>query len=762
MSDRRAILLAVALSGACVANAAPPVIERVEFGYDTTIVPDCWGPVTLWLSTDVPFSGSAEISYVQDSSQAARIVAPVAATPGQASPSHLVWRPPAVFNRVDLTLRDAEGAVIASRRWSLTPTANDVILPAVVNTRQSVILCAGEVSASTVIDDRILELQRSGSVGQPAYEGMPSWSGMEEEEPQSGTLVGPPLRLPANTRPDALTLFKAPGVLPIDAPAYQGAALVILDSEESGKLDPRAREAIRDWVFAGGRLLVLADRPGDQWREWVTTPGLPAPIEVGDLRKVSLPPITRASEHFTPQADARPLRLTPAGAADGWKHLTPLAFNGPLGDGDEASILAVGPVGFGMVAVLTSDPRRWTQVLSTSSTARAWERIVDEVLSDQSIVPVESQDPTIWRNFSTGEAATSRAFRQVMNFAAPAPAVGWGFVFLAVTLLGLLALAVGPVDGLYLRVVRLRHRSWATALGWIGLASMVAYVVPLILRGERWTARRVGVVDVLCAPDGQGVMARHAGVRAIAAAGGERYHWNQASSAWVSGSQLGYIWTEPTPTLPPLVTFVGSTTTADLPGTPSRTCAPEWIDMPQWGFRGVLEEAEGLDVRIVLRDNPYEQQIEISSLPAGFELQSIAVRRDLRWEQWEVIPREDGVDIWRARRLPDQPSYESPGDERAESATLRIEGSATGDVVLSHQTLFDLPGAHSRGASFQRRAWAGADMVHAVFQRRDAGIAPESALAGDPRIYQPDLADADSDSTEILLLRAVRTREHVP
>ncbi len=77
------------------------------------------------------------------------------------------------------------------------------------------------------------------------------------------------------------------------------------------------------------------------------------------------------------------------------------------------------------------------------------------------------------------------------------PPVWWLFAFV-----GLLAVCMGPVDRFILKRRKLLHRSWASALGWIGLASVLGIFAPMLVTSGMPQAGVVEITDI--APDGTG------------------------------------------------------------------------------------------------------------------------------------------------------------------------------------------------------------------------------------------------------------------
>ncbi|MEK6703142.1 MAG: hypothetical protein AABZ53_12825 [Planctomycetota bacterium] len=68
------------------AGDKPPVMVKVEFGFDGAVASGRWMPVRVWLSGgEKAESGTIMVEYRQDKTQSARIVVPASTTPGKLS-----------------------------------------------------------------------------------------------------------------------------------------------------------------------------------------------------------------------------------------------------------------------------------------------------------------------------------------------------------------------------------------------------------------------------------------------------------------------------------------------------------------------------------------------------------------------------------------------------------------------------------------------------------------------------------------------------
>ncbi|GAB4544841.1 MAG: hypothetical protein Tsb0013_02280 [Phycisphaerales bacterium] len=115
-----------------------------------------------------------------------------------------------------------------------------------------------------------------------------------------------------------------------------------------------------------------------------------------------------------------------------------------------------------------------------------------ELFSVQPMSDEEIQNPWM-RSWSSGDETLDEI---VMSFAeVQPPPVWWLFVFV-----GALALCIGPVDRFVLKRLRLLHRSWASALCWIALASLCGLVAPWFMTSGDSQCGTLTRLDVT--PDG--------------------------------------------------------------------------------------------------------------------------------------------------------------------------------------------------------------------------------------------------------------------
>ena len=143
-----------------------------------------------------------------------------------------------------------------------------------------------------------------------------------------------------------------------------------------------------------------------------------------------------------------------------------------------SGLLAEGPAGLGWAVVFGVEPRAVPEVANSSNELLIFREAIGKVLSDFDGLQKEHIANRWWSGpmpmsveSSTASSAQAEAFGVVLD-GIESPTGAIMFVGIAMVLLALL---VGPVDYFVLRRLRLSHRSWLTAFGWITLASAIAY-----------------------------------------------------------------------------------------------------------------------------------------------------------------------------------------------------------------------------------------------------------------------------------------------
>lgn len=313
----------------------------------------------------------------------------------------------------------------------------------------------------------------------------------------------------ASRRPVPLVTIR-PAELPTSHLALDAFSLVVLRAEQIDSLAARQRIALKRWLTAGGSLVLIVNQPASAWPSLLDiedpTGGL---ITVSDVR-TDTPGLNAAfAELFkdgdqpsSPRSDLplRTVRLSDRAVAQGW------LIKGRLAAEPNSGLLACGPVGFGRLAIIGFDPLAAEREIVLANAARHYKHIFTKALE---LIPRPYWD-TAARSANQYSYGTSSSYfasvennaklaaiRSLANVAPLGTAVIWAFVIFGLAL----ALMVGPGDLMLLRFLRLRHRSWISALVWIALACCAGYFIPPMIRASPTSANRCEVIDSLQLPE---------------------------------------------------------------------------------------------------------------------------------------------------------------------------------------------------------------------------------------------------------------------
>lgn len=483
-------------------DSGPTIVGSLGWG-GQVLVPERWGPMAVYITAgDQAVAGTVRVRFRQDSTQWAQIAVPFAATPNRTTRVPIIACLPQYCDRVELSLSDERGRPLGRLEYTRAPQDQAIQMPPELEVGRGLMVCVGRCSLSDSVR---------------------AWTRRQDEAPG---YQGPAL-VRRGGKPDpswAWRYASSATIVPEDLPAswagYDGVTALVVNPASSGPsgqtADPRAIEAVHQWVRAGGRLVIMADSPGEAWKAWlpeevrgdVTLDAAAArelPGIVSDLvreaasyvRQDVLPgeqAPERGPEEVLPgpagSAPQRALGISARAADSGW------VLRWPAGEG--RGLLAEGPVGFGHVLVLGLDPGRTAETVSGLATAPVWRDAMGRAVEDW-----------LWLASGGGRgeqtwylSPRARAEQAAVERVGDVPMIGDGvFVLVACSIL-LLVLMVGPVDFLVLRKLGIGHRSWLTAMLWIGLACVVAFAAPRVVRTDPTQVNRLSVVDRLVAAGG--------------------------------------------------------------------------------------------------------------------------------------------------------------------------------------------------------------------------------------------------------------------
>ncbi|MGH7244576.1 MAG: hypothetical protein ACREJD_14285 [Phycisphaerales bacterium] len=452
-------------------------IEAVRFGFDGYLLSDAWAPVRIYLSGNPnvntgAFAGTLTIDFAQDATQSASITTTISTTPGRVTPVEIIAAIPRATPSVRLQLRNESGRVVHERLYWNSQFGDPQLPASLLGGVQMIVAIADRSGAEPSIarairhpeawEERGVDVQKQGEAKLTIADRLVACVVHDEE-------------------------------LPTSEYGFDGVAMVAARSDVLGSLSLPRAAALAAWVQSGGCLVVLAGADPQVWlRTFLPQP----PIELLDSSPLELeqeqPPKARSSMGAM---TGRVIRLTRPISESGWRAGLPttksVRHDGELVDG----LLAQGPAGFGWIVVLGIDPA--TLGTTSADLTRNWNMVLQHALAEAAGRRWLEPDQ-YWRARGSGQDESARlAVRTALDSLTEIPAIGDGAFLSIVVFLLLLAVAIGPFDAMVLRRINLRAWSWATALGWIALASLLAAVIPPMIRSGNSTSGRLRVVDVV-------------------------------------------------------------------------------------------------------------------------------------------------------------------------------------------------------------------------------------------------------------------------
>ncbi|MCC6286004.1 MAG: hypothetical protein IT439_12025 [Phycisphaerales bacterium] len=579
---------------------APTISLRPAFdtpgGRVTPTVPcDRWLPFVVEVGPG-DGGGIISISYRQDATQRTTILTPFAATPGRTVRLPVYLSLPAYVDEIDVSM---QGRTSAGKGFSVRETLGGFggdgsgrFVPLMTGTSASLVLWCGRTSLA---EASLVDPRRTGR--------------------SAGATFG-------SLEPDALPLT------PMGYDACAG--LVIRPGALRGAGEP-AKRAVREWVAAGGRLVLVCEDAGSDWMSWVPEGVAQRLVDLAEPQGVDLGGMLSSAPLRDRSLPARPVRLLPEGEASGWRVDW-------LSGG--TALAASGPAGLGIVTILGADPTSLLDPRDEERRADGLDRLWVDALAE-GVGDVETggslDEPGMrgsiglrYLGVSSGANDAERnAVASTLDGLAQAPALGRG-VFWGIGLSMLaLVLLLGPVDYFVLKRLGLRHRSWITALGWIGIASGAAMIVPGAMRSGNSQLTSTRFTDVLI--DGtqrQGWSTGYLGIFSGApmnprfTQGPEDGWWRGVSGLSDRGQRAA---------LKPLMLLQSGASCEPVPGD---RVSP--MPMGLWMFRTVMEQsrpAETPSVRVSRAIDEWDVTIE--GLPE--DVRSVSI--NVHWSDAEATGR---------------------------------------------------------------------------------------------------------------------------
>lgn len=416
-----------------------------------------------------------------------------------------------------------------------------------------------------------------------------------------GDLIGVIGQLGVPHRSHVLRHFHFVSIEPDGAPeiwrAYQGMAAIVA---EEGALDAYSDGAIRAmaaWLHAGGRLVLIAE-----------------PETGGRSRLASALGQDAAWWHDIERAPPDPQGRTATPIGEGFMqlHNDSSAVWAASNAGVERAGSAV--VGFGSVLVIEGDPD-FPSHAGQSGTLHAFE------LSDAA-----ARRTIAWSGYQTNRHSVTMAWldETVLDDEIDPGRAAWNLMVGICALVLLLALLLGPVDRFVLKKKGLGSLSWATALLWLLLASLVALIGPRVIRSGDDMLTRVDAIDLIAGADGS--TGWSLGTNGVFAGGSVAYTPVGAPGSWWRGVSVSRADSE----------VFSPITLAQGPGvspggmTPMGGSDGHAIDQPQWTFRMFEDRARvrhPLTGRLEI-DASGAQSVTIEGVPEGAVIRGATVHSD--------------------------------------------------------------------------------------------------------------------------------------
>lgn len=612
------------------------------FGWGGQMPAERWSPITVYITTgERPISGTIVVEFPQDSTQTAAITVPFAATPNRTTPVPIVAALPQYCDKVSFMMFDESGSLITSLRYTRAFTDQTAQLPTFLDNVRGLFVGVGRTSlpesirvsnsdAAAVQTEAPIQSRRSSLLRDTSY----GWT----------FAVG------ASILPDEL---------PISWTAYEGVTALVVNPASAGPdgrtADPRAQEAALAWLLSGGRLVILADAPGDNWRSWLP-PSIrdyitldpaaigPLPATIGDtLRRAATAAAVRASN--TENAPAEPplpgpvervaqrgIHLSGPILEAGWKVRWALDTQGP--QDQWTGLLAEGPVGYGHIVILGVDPARTPETANSRAAAAVWRSALGDAVEDW-LMTAAAMTST---NYGYMQSAADRASNTAVELLGDVPIVGDTVFYVIAAAMALLVLMVGPFDYFVLRRLGAGQRSWFTALLWIAVACSVAYAAPKLLRAAPTQINRLSIVDRMpTAPAGVGPLSYSAGLVGIyAGESGTAQVQNPDLTSWWRGVSITQPWASfsefrnPSSYVPTVQAAAGGAA-GSARGNPITR-----LPMALWTFRALSDtsiptpaQGAGFDARIRATTEGYRALL--TGVPDGAKVTAAALRVGDRW-----------------------------------------------------------------------------------------------------------------------------------
>lgn len=473
--------LAARAQSAAAPDPDPVLMANVGFG--GTLVAGRWNPIRASIEPGIkPISGFVVVTSGVEAATLSRSSAPFVSVPGV--PVRIDQCVPLPRERwyygsggwINVRLVGEDGRLIRVVNFDLSGASTSLPLPPTNGSGIRLVGCVGRLSLDAAMKqwstDGSTESNSKGAEG--LYE---LWS----------NVVAAPME---------------PDDLPTHPAAYDPASVMVVATSVMDRLGDRSVDVLMSWVRGGGRLVLVGQTMGTDLSRW-SIDGLAAVV--------------------TDAANDSRVTTTALGRAWGWKEKTLW----PWGKSEverpkELISMACGPVGLGEVSLIASDPGR----ADSASGSDMWKAVLQEAMAEG----VQRSEYA----YSNADDQMDRTPMLLDSMVEGLPTPGIAPMVIIVSIAVIMGLLMGPIDWFWLRRRKLGHWAWATALAWIALAGVAAFVWPNFARAGRSELRRIVVVDSVCGPDGRTESAWRTGVTCVMAAtsGDRRFGGVDPRSMW--------------------------------------------------------------------------------------------------------------------------------------------------------------------------------------------------------------------------------------
>jgi hypothetical protein len=253
--------------------------------------------------------------------------------------------------------------------------------------------------------------------------------------------------------------------LPDWSMGWQALDVLVISDADSGRMTPEQRNALREWLVRGGKLVVTG---GVNYQRTLSGLSEVAPLMATGVEQASLRALSGAVGVSFGQQDDLQSPVAVGELTDDARIM--------VADADGIPLVAWRPVGMGYAAFLAADPSL-EPLRSWSGMERLWRLILS----------AGSTRPSWSYGFNTQGGYALEAIADVPGVQLPSVLQLCGFLTAYIAL-------IGPVNYIVLTRLKRRELAWLTVPALVILFTVLAYVTGFQLRGSRAILHRLAVV----------------------------------------------------------------------------------------------------------------------------------------------------------------------------------------------------------------------------------------------------------------------------